>query len=758
MANLGTGNDNINIDGATSEFVDFGGTDTYTILSSLSGDVTITDNQASTFNLPGGLTITDAAFLADGVQFTINGFTLTLIGNPSLFTFVFGGTPLDPTDGTPQTFEETAVAFGTTVPAAGEPANTATTTGEINGDGTVGTGTIPDDATFALAADAAAVDEGATATFTVTTTNVAEGTEVGYTISGVDAADVTGGLTGTATVGADGTATISVALAADELTEGAETLTVTMDDDATATADVTVNDTSITGQTLTLTESSDQISEGETNAITATLNAAATEDTTVTFQLAPGDATAANQGTNTTNLNDFAGGAFNPVNATIKAGETSVTFGVTALTDGITELPETYTVSATLNGVTKSETSTILDGVVGNGQTYNLTKIADTTLGNTAFGDTYVASIIDTGGGETTLNPGDILNGGAGEDVLSVSISGNAGAGGTTTSAVTASDIETLRVTNFETNTGVSTISAALMSDLTKVEVNASGSDGDTSVTNLSKIVEAGMNNGDQDLTLSYNSAVLDGTTDVQKLGVSNQTGGTFTVSDSNGSAAETLEITSSGASANTLTVADANNHATIKVSGDQKLSLNINDGSNTTKTVDASAATGGVVLSGLGTTDLAFTGGTGMDVLRIDGSTITSKDALNGGDGTDVLQLTAATNVTSASNGAVVTNFETVEGYRSVSNVAPANLTVAQDVSLLGSTIGTVGVSSWAVTHSDGGAGAQTNADGVNFSNLAAATGLAISGISATNNDVNDALTLNFTATADLKADTSAD
>lgn len=281
MANLGTGNDNINIDGATSEFVDFGGTDTYTILNSLSGDVTITDNQASTFNLPGGLTITDAAFLADGVQFTINGFTLTLIGNPSLFTFVFGGTPLDPTDGTPQTFEETAVAFGTTVPATGEPANTATTTGEINGDGTVG-GDTPPDATFALAAGATSVDEGASATFTVTTTNIAEGTEVAYTISGVDAADVTGGLTGTATVGADGTATITVPVVADAATEGAETLTVTLDADATATANVTVNDTSTAVQTVDLTvgvdtvpgSAGDDVINGVVSALssTATLN------------------------------------------------------------------------------------------------------------------------------------------------------------------------------------------------------------------------------------------------------------------------------------------------------------------------------------------------------------------------------------------------------------------------------------------------------------------------------------------------------
>ena len=142
MSNLGSGSDNVNIDGATSSFIDFGGVDTYTLLNSLSGDVTITDNQVSTINLPTGLTIGDALFLSDGVQFGVNGHTVTLLGNPSLFSFIFGGTPLDPTAGTPQTFAETATAFGTTIPAAGAAPNSGTNTGTVNADGTIGSGTV----------------------------------------------------------------------------------------------------------------------------------------------------------------------------------------------------------------------------------------------------------------------------------------------------------------------------------------------------------------------------------------------------------------------------------------------------------------------------------------------------------------------------------------------------------------------------------------------------------------------------------------
>jgi len=134
-------NNNINLEGsstAETEINDFGGQDTYTILSSLEGNVQVTDNDISTINLPEGLTIDNARFLSNGLEFTVNGNNLTLIGTPNQFTFVFGGTPLDSNAGTNLSFNETAQAFGTTVPPASQDTpNQATTTGEINSDGTV---------------------------------------------------------------------------------------------------------------------------------------------------------------------------------------------------------------------------------------------------------------------------------------------------------------------------------------------------------------------------------------------------------------------------------------------------------------------------------------------------------------------------------------------------------------------------------------------------------------------------------------------
>ena len=98
-------------------------------------------------------------------------------------------------------------------------------------------------ASYRLVASATSVNEGAVANFTLSTTNVAGGTTIGYTLSGISTADVFGGLlSGSATVNTSGVATISVTLLNDLLTEGAETLTVTA---GGATATILVNDTSV---------------------------------------------------------------------------------------------------------------------------------------------------------------------------------------------------------------------------------------------------------------------------------------------------------------------------------------------------------------------------------------------------------------------------------------------------------------------------------------------------------------------------------
>ena len=132
------------------------------------------------------------------------------------------------------------------------------------------------DPTYSISRASTAVDEGSTASFTLSTTNVAAGTAVAYTVSGVSSADVVGGaLSGSVNVGSNGQATISIPIAADNLTEGTETLTVTSQG---ASASTTINDTSTTPAVPTygVSATSASINEGSTASLTlSTTNVAA---------------------------------------------------------------------------------------------------------------------------------------------------------------------------------------------------------------------------------------------------------------------------------------------------------------------------------------------------------------------------------------------------------------------------------------------------------------------------------------------------
>jgi hypothetical protein len=84
--------------------------------------------------------------------------------------------------------------------------------------------------------DSGSVREGSSANFLLTTTGLAEGTAVTYSLSGISSSDIFGGLQSrTVKINASGEALISVPILADNLTEGNEILTVaSMGESATA--------------------------------------------------------------------------------------------------------------------------------------------------------------------------------------------------------------------------------------------------------------------------------------------------------------------------------------------------------------------------------------------------------------------------------------------------------------------------------------------------------------------------------------------
>jgi len=406
-------NDYIFVQGSSTATIDgLGGDDVFVISPYFVTEgqtVSISDTQgANTIQLVGGLTITSSIVEAEGLRLTLSNDAVITVFGANNFTYNVGGNDSAGIAGVDKDFTTFASEnLGVVVPAAGEAAATGGEA-EFNEDGT---STTPEADTYALTADAATVDEGASATFSLDT-NLAEGTEVAYTISGdVDAADVDGGLTGTATVDADGDATITVGLVEDVSTdEGAETLTVTVDADPATTADVTVNDTSMT-TTFTLTTDAAATPEGVAHVFTVEANQAVTEDTVVTFNVQAGNDSGAAQGTTLTNMNDFADGTFAAQTATIAAGETSVTFDVTGANDGIPEYDETYSVSAEVAGETKIAEGTLTDGAGSYRLTTGVDEAPDFT--GTDYDDTFKAQ---NDGTDDQWTPLDALDGGLGND------------------------------------------------------------------------------------------------------------------------------------------------------------------------------------------------------------------------------------------------------------------------------------------------------------------------------------------------------
>jgi hypothetical protein len=87
-------------------------------------------------------------------------------------------------------------------------------------------------------------DEAVDLTLIVRTIGVPEGTVLQYTITGISPADLVGGsLTGTVTIGEDGTGLIILSIADDLIIEGPEMMTIALDN-GQATTDIQINDTS----------------------------------------------------------------------------------------------------------------------------------------------------------------------------------------------------------------------------------------------------------------------------------------------------------------------------------------------------------------------------------------------------------------------------------------------------------------------------------------------------------------------------------
>jgi hypothetical protein len=309
------------------------------------------------------------------------------------------------------------------------------------------------------------VEEGDTATFTISLDNAPSGESfsVDYAVGleGGASADDHGDITVDGAVDNSGSGTLSFApgetsktitipvLEDLETPETGEGISVTLSN-ATGTDAVLGDDTTTADITdvfpFMLTPEDGDVQEGDSITYTLTTLVPVDGDTDVDFTVVPGDVTAPDQGSNDTNLNDFDQGSFNPTTVTIPDGGTTATFTLDTTGDGLTELPEDFTVEAVINGETVSVETTLLDG--DEGQTFTLTTGIDNIQGGDD--DDLILGVNEDDDSDPlidTFNPGDNIDGGDGEDTLQIRVLDEESAFGDGFGAgATVNDVEILEV------------------------------------------------------------------------------------------------------------------------------------------------------------------------------------------------------------------------------------------------------------------------------------------------------------------------
>lgn len=264
------------------------GNDTYMLSDATipAGSTIVIQDTEGTNNiqLVGGLSIESSLVTSNALQLTLsNGAVVQILGADS-FGYDVGGNALAGTSGTDQTFTELVeTTLGATVPAAGEDPVTGDDVTIIDG----GTPT-PGEFTLTNDATSGSLNEGTSATFTITATEaVTAETTFSYTLGGsgsnpAGAADFTSSTSGSVVIAAGAeSATFTVSVAAADGAEFAEGFTVLVKDSAGATVgsnDLTINDTNnddltapvVTAPTASLNYDENQVAGAEVGSVSAT--------------------------------------------------------------------------------------------------------------------------------------------------------------------------------------------------------------------------------------------------------------------------------------------------------------------------------------------------------------------------------------------------------------------------------------------------------------------------------------------------------
>ncbi len=330
-------------------------------------------------------------------------------------------------------------------------------------------------------------------------------------------------------------------------------------------------------------------------------------------------------------------------------------------------------------------------GTTTSAASFTLTTGVDSFTGS-ANADTFNAVFSDTAATSDTLTTSDALNGGAGNDTLSVTVTGTNAA--VSMPAANISSIETINVRALQTTAAtVTTVAASTYTGVTAVNSDratsavtitglptgaSTGVIGNnnatygalvagwsTSATGAATLNVSGATIGTSAITLTgaaLTSTVVNSTgSAVNEIGAV-ATPATSTSLTINAAAGLSGSFTTGAETAITLTGAAATGVALTTANNGVQAAVVIGTPVATVKTVDASAMTAG----GVGMTVVAamtsFKGGQGTDKVTTAAITSTTASIIDAGAGTDTLVVAATVDVDTAAEAAKYANFENLD------------------------------------------------------------------------------------------------
>ncbi len=341
-------------------------------------------------------------------------------------------------------------------------------------------------------------------------------------------------------------------------------------------------------------------------------------DTDVTFTLQPGDSSAADEGTGYTNDNDFVD--FAPVLLSIAAGGDSVSFDVTPLLDAVSpEEHEGYSVDAEVSSRFLVTDYTVAAEVY-DVMRYDLTIDPADQIDASVDDDIVVGYISADDPAASTYNPGDTVDGFAGNDRLLVTADGDSDV---TVDGFTMSHVEILELES--SNQGSTELGLENVSGLqTVISYQSTGDIYLDDVQNIVDLILKGSGSSGAQFDINYGSGVLAAGDDTQDILLADFDG-TIGINGEGNDNIGTVTIHTIEEKSNIRLSTDATH---LSVEGDQALNIEADGLKTVTSTLGASEDFGFV---GTMANDSTITTGDGKDIINVQGFNIDISTA--GGD-----------------------------------------------------------------------------------------------------------------------------